>query len=169
MDIQQLGKRLRELREQAGLTQRELARRVGVNFSYLSKIEKGVVAPPSERLVERLARAARSHNHQALIEAGELMYASHWSYGQRCGLGSIETDKLVNLIRAQGNHHELFGAKISARGAGGTVVVLHADTPAARSALSQAVDQYASQTGCQPTTLNGTSPGAVRWGIRNVV
>ena len=24
------------------------------------------------------------------------MYASHWSYGQRCGLGSIETDLLTD-------------------------------------------------------------------------
>lgn len=120
------------------------------------------------QFVERLARSARSHNHQALIEAGELMYASHWSYGQRCGLGSIATDKLVNLIRARGTQQGLFGAKISARGAGGTVVVLHADTQSTRQALSDAVDQYAKQSGCQPITLTGTSPGALSWGIRDL-
>ncbi|MFQ5491187.1 MAG: galactokinase family protein [Phycisphaerae bacterium] len=122
----------------------------------------------SWQFVERLARASRTHNHQALIEAGELMYASHWSYGQRCGLGSIQTDKLVNLIRSKGTQHGIFGAKISARGAGGTVVVLHADTQSTRNALSDAVEEYARQTGCQPKTLTGTSPGAVHWGIRNV-
>lgn len=37
---------LRSWRLEAGLSQRELARRAAFNFSYLSKIEAGLVAPP---------------------------------------------------------------------------------------------------------------------------
>lgn len=46
METQEFGARLRELRKQASLSQRELADKVGVNFTYLSKIESGVMPPP---------------------------------------------------------------------------------------------------------------------------
>jgi len=40
------GKRLRELRKAKGMTQMDLANEVGINFTYLSKLETGVVPPP---------------------------------------------------------------------------------------------------------------------------
>jgi len=46
--------RLRELRKQAGLSQRELAVSVGIDFTYLSKIENGVVGPPREVVIRKL-------------------------------------------------------------------------------------------------------------------
>lgn len=49
------GTRLRDWRLEAGLSQRELARRAALNFSYLSKIEAGLVAPPVEDKVRALA------------------------------------------------------------------------------------------------------------------
>ncbi|MBI4282896.1 MAG: helix-turn-helix domain-containing protein, partial [Chloroflexi bacterium] len=55
METRKFGTRLKELREQAGLSQRELADKVGVNFSYLSKIESGATPPPSEKVILRLA------------------------------------------------------------------------------------------------------------------
>ena len=48
--------RLRELRRAARLSQRALAERVGVDFTYLSKIENGRVEPPSEGVLLRIAR-----------------------------------------------------------------------------------------------------------------
>ncbi|TET67120.1 MAG: XRE family transcriptional regulator, partial [Dehalococcoidia bacterium] len=57
MEVQVFGARLRELRILAGLTQRELAEKIGVDFSYLSKIENGVLPPPSEKVILRLAEA----------------------------------------------------------------------------------------------------------------
>ncbi|MHC4610341.1 MAG: GHMP family kinase ATP-binding protein, partial [Planctomycetota bacterium] len=104
----------------------------------------------AHQFAERLARAARTQDQHAVLEAGELMYASHWSYGQRCGLGSIETDRLVNLLRSEGLAGGIFGAKISSRGAGGTVVVLHADTDASRQAIRRAADAYARRSNLQP-------------------
>ena len=48
--------RLRELRRAARLSQRALAEQVGVDFTYLSKIENGRVDPPSEGVLLRIAK-----------------------------------------------------------------------------------------------------------------
>ena len=47
--------RLRALRREAGLSQRGLAERVNVDFTYLSKIENGRVEPPSETVLKNIA------------------------------------------------------------------------------------------------------------------
>ena len=72
MDEQQLGRRLKELRGRAGLTQRELARRVGVNYSYVSKIEHGAVAPPGEKLIERLTSVLGADEEELTALAGRI-------------------------------------------------------------------------------------------------
>ncbi len=41
------GTMLRSLRQRAGLSQRDLAQRAGLDFSYLSKIETGRLSPPA--------------------------------------------------------------------------------------------------------------------------
>jgi transcriptional regulator with XRE-family HTH domain len=43
----QFGDALREKRRVAGVSQRELADRVNVDFSYISKVETGRLPPPS--------------------------------------------------------------------------------------------------------------------------
>ena len=48
--------RLRTLRKQARLSQRDLAERVGVDFTYLSKIENGRVEPPSETVLRNISK-----------------------------------------------------------------------------------------------------------------
>ena len=48
---------LRAWRLEADLSQRELARRAELNFSYLSKIEAGLVPPPAEDKVRALVAA----------------------------------------------------------------------------------------------------------------
>ena len=47
---------LRELRRTARLSQRALAERVGIDFTYLSKIENGRVEPPSEGVLQKIAK-----------------------------------------------------------------------------------------------------------------
>ena len=49
------GERLRELRKQAGFSQRDLAERTDIDFTYLSKIENGIVEPPREVVIRKLA------------------------------------------------------------------------------------------------------------------
>jgi len=51
------GQRLKELRRQAGLSQRSLAQEVGVDFSYVSKLENDRLPAPSAETVIRLAAA----------------------------------------------------------------------------------------------------------------
>ena len=48
--------RLRTLRKQAQLSQRDLAERVGVDFTYLSKIENRRADPPSEAVLRSIAK-----------------------------------------------------------------------------------------------------------------
>jgi transcriptional regulator with XRE-family HTH domain len=55
--VMDFGTRLRTWRLDADLSQRELAKRADINFSYLSKIEAGLVPPPSDEKVRSLARA----------------------------------------------------------------------------------------------------------------
>ncbi len=120
----------------------------------------------AHRFMERLSRVRRTGERDALVEAGDLMYASHWSYSQRCGMGSIETDVLVNAIRERGPVRGLYGARVTGRGCGGTLAVLMSAAPAARGALDEACDAYAAKTGRKPMVLVGSSPGAMAFGRR---
>ena len=52
----EFAERLRSLRKEAQLSQRDLAERVGVDFTYLSKIENGRVEPPSEAVLKNVSR-----------------------------------------------------------------------------------------------------------------
>lgn len=52
-----LGARLRMLRKQAGLTQRQLGERVGLGQTYISLVERGRVPPPDMLMTARLAAA----------------------------------------------------------------------------------------------------------------
>ena len=87
---------------------------------------------------------------------GELMYESHLGYS-RCGLGTLGTDELVAAVRQAGWERGLAGARASAGGSGGTVVVLgHGDAePLVRS--------IAAELGAG--LVGGSSPGAASFGV----
>ena len=72
MKTEKFGVRLRQLRKQAGLTQRELAERVNIDFTYLSKIENGVMPPPSEKVILQLAEALNTDKDELIILAGRV-------------------------------------------------------------------------------------------------
>ena len=88
---------------------------------------------------EVLARAVSKNDRAAAMEIGELMYASHWSYGQRCGLGSVEADFLVSTLRKFGTGADIFGARTAGRGCGGVVCVFMANSEKAQHAIRSAV------------------------------
>lgn len=117
------------------------------------------------QFAECLSRGTRTGDERALHEAGELMYASHWSYGQRCGLGSVESDLLVNLVRKHGAEAGVFGAKVSARGCGGVVTVLMQSTERADTAIREALRQYEARAERKATIVRGSSPGALVSGV----
>lgn len=97
---------------------------------------------------------------------GELMYGAHSGYTD-CGLGSTETDLLVSLVREEAGN-DLFGAKITGGGAGGTVAILGRSTPSAQSAFLRVVNAYKNQTGIDPYIFNGSSQGADSFGILKI-
>jgi len=72
METREFGARLRELRIQVGLNQRELADKIGVNFTYLSKIESGVMPPPSEKVILRLAEVLNADRDELMTLAGKI-------------------------------------------------------------------------------------------------
>ena len=50
------GQRLRELRKEKSMTQKELAAKAKIDFTYLSKIETGVMPPPRVKTILALAK-----------------------------------------------------------------------------------------------------------------
>ena len=101
-----------------------------------------------------------------LEELGELMYQSHESYS-RCGLGTWQTDLIVELVRKHGPAHGLFGAKITGGGSGGCVAVL--GSPQASHFIPEICKQYEAETGYRPYVFVGSSPGAIAFGTFRVV
>ena len=72
MEAKQFGARLRELRKQVALTQGELADKVNVDFTYISKIESGVVPPPSKKVILRLAEVLNTDKEGLMTLAGKI-------------------------------------------------------------------------------------------------
>lgn len=66
-----LGRRIRELRLEAGLSQRALAERVGVGFPHLSKIEAGKETASSDLLM-RIAEAVGVEPDELILLAGRI-------------------------------------------------------------------------------------------------
>jgi transcriptional regulator with XRE-family HTH domain len=54
------------------LSLRELAHRVGIDSTYLSKIENGPLPPPSEKVQSKLAKALNTDKGELMILAGKI-------------------------------------------------------------------------------------------------
>lgn len=69
------GERLRQLRQGKNLSQRDLAEQVGVNFTYISKIENeklDFAQFPGEELIRKLAKALDADEAELLILAEKI-------------------------------------------------------------------------------------------------
>ena len=69
------GERLRELRKGKKLSQRALADKVGINFTYLSKVESeklDFAQYPSEELIRKLAKALDADVDELLLLAKKI-------------------------------------------------------------------------------------------------
>lgn len=66
------GALLREYRRSAGMTQRQLAVRVGVDFTYVSKLENGRLPAPSASTTSALCRAMGVPPDRLMALAGKL-------------------------------------------------------------------------------------------------
>lgn len=66
------GERLRELRLQNRFSQRKLAEKVDIDFTYLSKIERGRLSPPSEETIRKLAKALDADEDELMTLANRV-------------------------------------------------------------------------------------------------
>ena len=67
-----VGQRIREIRKQRNLTQRQLADRVGINFTYLSRVENDRLddeQTPREDTLQKIARALSADADELLLLA----------------------------------------------------------------------------------------------------
>ena len=66
MSARRLGGMLKRLREKRGMTQEQLAAKVGVSQTYIAKLESGAKTNPSLDLLKKLAKALK-------VKVGELL------------------------------------------------------------------------------------------------
>lgn len=67
-----VGQRIREIRKDRNLTQRELADRVGINFTYLSRVENDRLddeQTPREDTLQKIAKALNTDADELLLLA----------------------------------------------------------------------------------------------------
>jgi transcriptional regulator with XRE-family HTH domain len=66
------GSRIQRLRREAKITQRDLAGRLGIDFTYLSKLENDRGEAPSEDMVRRIAQFLHTDEEELLARAGKV-------------------------------------------------------------------------------------------------
>lgn len=66
------GQALKELRRSKDISQRELADRVGVDFSYISKVENDRMSPPAADTIERICEALEVSADDLLAMTGKV-------------------------------------------------------------------------------------------------
>jgi transcriptional regulator with XRE-family HTH domain len=66
------GQKLRALRRTKGITQRELAKRVGIDFSYISKLENDRLPPPAADTVVKICKVLSVAPDELLAATGKI-------------------------------------------------------------------------------------------------
>jgi HTH-type transcriptional regulator, competence development regulator len=111
------GDTIKTLRKQREMTQRELADALGVNFTYISKIESGKIEVlPSEELIRNIARVLDTNAEQLLDLAGKLDLKQLQQVAmdkpevgailRRIQSGNLTDQQLKDLKTALGNRDE---------------------------------------------------------------
>lgn len=70
--MKSFGEYLRQLRKDKHITQRELANKIDVDFTYISKIETGALQPPSEEIIIKIANVLGVDAEQMIILAKKI-------------------------------------------------------------------------------------------------
>jgi transcriptional regulator with XRE-family HTH domain len=73
---------LREKRRLAGIVQRDLASRIGVDFSYISKLENDRIPPPSADTIVAICEALNMEPEELLALTGKIPSAIQKSIGE---------------------------------------------------------------------------------------
>lgn len=104
----QFGDRVRELREQFGITQKELAQRLNVSASYVNKVEKGRLHfgdYPSAKFIHKIAAELDADEDELLLLADKVPEAILRRIQERpdlfreiAALDDAELDKLMKPL-----------------------------------------------------------------------
>ncbi|MDE1162264.1 MAG: galactokinase family protein [Acidobacteriaceae bacterium] len=138
--------------------------RPGVKYRVRSCTRYAIEENERIKLFVELARASTDESgDKAFRQMGELMFQSHWSYTE-CGLGCEATDQIIQLVREYAGDGELYGAKITGGGAGGTVAILGSSK--GESAFRKVVAEYGKLRSFEPYVFEGSSMGADRFGTK---
>ncbi len=105
------GEKVRELRQAKQLTLRELAAKVGVGFTYISKIENHKLEEghgPSERLIHKLAAELNGNEEELLLLAEKVPEPIRKRVCERpevfmalAGLNDADLDQVFQRIAAK--------------------------------------------------------------------
>jgi transcriptional regulator with XRE-family HTH domain len=66
------GRMIRSLRKARGISQRDLAEKAGIDFTYLSKIENDRMPPPAESTIRAMAEVLQSDADELIRLAGKV-------------------------------------------------------------------------------------------------
>lgn len=107
----EFGTALREYRRTAGLSQRDLAKKTGLDFSYISKIENGRLSPPSADTIVQICKVLDLPAGRLLALTGKIPSDVRQTIGtnstaqeflrevQEMGLTEDEWKQLVGSLR----------------------------------------------------------------------
>ncbi len=70
--MKSFGERLRELRRKKEISQRDLADQIGVDFSYISKVENDRLPPPAADTILKLSRVLEASPEELLAATGKM-------------------------------------------------------------------------------------------------
>lgn len=68
----EFGELLKNIRKEKRISQRKLGEMVGIDFTYISKIENGTQAPPSEEVIRKIANVLEVDAHKLILSANKI-------------------------------------------------------------------------------------------------
>jgi transcriptional regulator with XRE-family HTH domain len=92
---------LREKRRASGLSQRQLAEKVGVDFSYISKLENGRLPAPAAETIARLAEVLACPVEELLAAAKKMPAGLNDSVGQPAALRFLQEASRMRLSQEE--------------------------------------------------------------------
>jgi len=110
VSVSSIGEYIRQQREQAKISLRQLASAAGVSNPYLSQIERGLRRPSAE-ILQQIAKGLRISAEALYVQAGippaEVLRIATWNGARLAGLagetGSIATGKRADMILVDGD------------------------------------------------------------------
>jgi transcriptional regulator with XRE-family HTH domain len=104
-DLESLGQEIRQAREKAGLSTRQLAARTGVHPSAIGHLETGRNRRPAGELLQRIAEVCQIEPDRLLkyigIKPASTLLPTRMFFREKYGVSDDEADILANLVEHQ--------------------------------------------------------------------